>query len=97
MPITTGNTPKGLSGMADNWMAGAVKHPGALRAKAKRAGLVSGDNPLSAHALSVLGKSESGTTRKQVALARTFKAAHHNEGGCAYHAGDGVAFPRHSH
>lgn len=56
-----------------NWIAGAVRHPGALRDKAKAAGLVTGDKPLSAKALGTLAKTGDATTKKQVALAKTLK------------------------
>ena len=55
------------------WIAKAIKRPGALRAKAKRRGLVKGDEPLSGSDLSVLSKSKSTRTKRQVALARTLK------------------------
>lgn len=54
------------------WMASAVKHPGALRATAKRAGLVKGDQKLSAAALNKLAKSSNPTTRRRANLAKTF-------------------------
>lgn len=54
-----------------------VKHPGALRSKAKSAGLIKGDQNLTPHALSVLSHSKSGATRRQVSLAKTFKHAFH--------------------
>jgi hypothetical protein len=84
MPITTGNTPKALTGdrMA-SWMqphgsgSTVVKHPGSLRATAKRMGLVHGDAKLSSHALSVMKKKGGAVTRKRVALAKVFKGAHH--------------------
>ena len=62
--------------MAKNWIAGAIRHPGALRAKAKKRGLVKGNNPLSAAALDTMAKSGDSTTRRQVALARTLKKMH---------------------
>ena len=92
--ITTGNAPKALSGgtrMAKSWMqphgsgSTIVKHPGSLRATAKRMGLVKGDAKLSPHALSVMARRGSGKTRKRVALARVFRGAHHNHGGFAHH------------
>lgn len=58
-----------------NWIKGAIKHPGALRAKAKRAGLVKGDAPLSETALGKL-KKQGGTTAKQANLAETLKKLH---------------------
>jgi hypothetical protein len=93
MPITTGNTPKALSGGTGmgSWMqphgsgSTIVKHPGSLRATAKRMGLVKGDANLSSHALSVMKKRGGPVTRKRVALAKVFKGAHHNHGGHAHH------------
>lgn len=62
--------------MANNkWMQGAVKHPGALRATAKREGLIKGDEKLSSSDLSKLKKSKDPTTRKRAVLAETFKKA----------------------
>ena len=55
-----------------HWMAGAVKHPGALRATAKREGLISGGEALSASDLDKLARSKNPTTRKRAALAKTF-------------------------
>jgi hypothetical protein len=85
MPITTGNTPKALQGqrMAKSWMqpggrgSTIVKHPGSLRATAKRMGLVKGDAKLSGHALAVMKKKGGPKTRKRVALAKVFAHAHH--------------------
>jgi hypothetical protein len=53
--------------MADegkNWIAGAIKHPGALTAKAKKAGK-------SVSAFAAAHKSDKGTTGKQSRLAQT--------------------------
>ena len=52
-----------------NWMKGAVKHPGAFRASAKRAGLST-----AAFASKVLAKGSkaSALTKRRAALARTF-------------------------
>lgn len=51
----------------------AIKRPGALRAKAKRKGLVKEDDSLSQSDLARLAKSGSTRTKRQVALARTLK------------------------
>lgn len=59
------------------WMAGAVKHKGALRATAKRMGLVHGDAALSETVLGKLAHSQSPVTRKRAALAKTFKQSKH--------------------
>lgn len=55
-----------------NWMAGAVKKPGALRATAQKAGLITGGQTLSAGDLAVLSRSKNPTTRKRASLAKTF-------------------------
>lgn len=59
--------------MAKDWIAGAVKKPGALRATAKRDGLIKGDEKLTSGDLATLSKSKNPTTRKRAALAKTFK------------------------
>lgn len=54
--------------MADKWMRGAVKRPGAFRAKAKAAGMSTG-----AYAEKVQNDPNASTrTKRQAALARTF-------------------------
>ncbi len=58
--------------MAKDWIAGAVKKPGALRATAKRDGLIKGKEKLSSGDLATLSKSKNPTTRKRAALAKTF-------------------------
>lgn len=58
--------------MAKKWMSGAVKHPGALRATAKREHLITGGQKLSAADLDKLARSANPTTRKRAALAKTF-------------------------
>jgi hypothetical protein len=55
-----------------HWMAGAVKHPGALRATAKREGLIHGAQTLSHAALEKLKRSKSPQTRRRATLAETF-------------------------
>ena len=55
--------------MAKNWIAGAIKHPGALRAKL---GVSSGKN-IPAKALTKATHSTNPTTRKQATLAKTLK------------------------
>jgi hypothetical protein len=57
-----------------NWIAGAVKHPGALRATAKAKGLISGDQKLSTSDLGILSHSVDALTRKRAALAKTFRS-----------------------
>ena len=58
--------------MAKHWMAGAVKHPGALRATAKREGLIKGNETLSGRVIAKLEKSKSPVTRRRATLAETF-------------------------
>lgn len=57
------------------WIQKAIRpeNRGALREKAKRQGLVKGDQPLSRVALDTLAETGDTTTRRQVALARTLK------------------------
>lgn len=59
------------------WIAGAIKRPGALRATAKRAGLLKGEEKLSGSDLAKLGRraERTGNTRlqRQVNLARTLR------------------------
>jgi hypothetical protein len=54
-------------------MASAVKRPGALRAKAKRMGLVKGDEPLSSSDLDTLARTGDTLTKQQVNFARIAK------------------------
>ena len=54
--------------MAEKWIQGAIKHPGALTKKAKAAGESLSQYMREAH--------KDPTTRRQVALARTLKAMH---------------------
>jgi len=63
--------------MTKKWMQDATAHmkKGALRATAKRDGLVKGDEKLSAADLDKLAKSKNPTTRKRAALAKTFAKA----------------------
>lgn len=64
--------------MAKNWIAGAIKHPGALRRTAKSAGLLEGDETLSDSDLSTLKtkakKSGNTTLLRRVNLAKTLKS-----------------------
>ncbi len=54
--------------MADKWMQGAVKRPGAFRAKAQKAGMST-----AAYAKKVANDPNASTrTKRQAALARTF-------------------------
>mgnify|MGYP003155421754 CR=1 FL=1 len=59
-----------------NWIQGAVKKPGALRATAKKEGLIEGDEKLSASDLKKLAaqasKKDNKLLAKRVALAKTF-------------------------
>ena len=59
--------------MANKWIQGAIKHPGALTAKAKAAGESLSQFLREAH--------KDPTTKRQVNLAKTLKAmAHHRKG-----------------
>jgi hypothetical protein len=62
--------------MARHWMKGAVKHPGALRATAKRIGLIKGDEKLTLADVGKLKRSSDATTRRRATLAETFMHAH---------------------
>ena len=61
--------------MAKHWIKGAIKHPGALRAKAKRMGM-KGSGPIPATVLGRLEHSSNPTTRRQANLAKTLKGMH---------------------
>ncbi len=56
--------------MAKKWIQGAIKHPGALSAKAKAAGMTV--SAFMAHP----PKGVSDTTRRQINLAKTLKSFH---------------------
>ena len=58
--------------MARKWMAKANRHPGALRAKAKRRGRIKGDEKLSKADLEKVEKSRDTRTKRQVNLARIY-------------------------
>jgi hypothetical protein len=77
MPISTGNVPKALSGdtgMAKkHWMAGAVKHPGALH---RELGVAEGKK-IPAKKMAKAAHSKSPKVRKMVGLAKAFAHAHH--------------------
>lgn len=63
--------------MAEKWISGAVKHPGALRETAKRDHLIKGDEPLSYNDLKELSRpTNSATTRRRAELAKTLKGMH---------------------
>jgi len=59
-----------------NWIADAIKHPGALRAKAKKAGGIKGGK-ISGSFLAKASKSSNPTTRKQANLAKTLGKMRH--------------------
>jgi len=59
--------------MAKKFIAGAIRHPGSLRATAKRKGLIRDGEKLSEADLKKLAASGDATTRKRVALARTLR------------------------
>ena len=56
--------------MAEKWIAGAIKHPGALTKKAHAAG----ESPMG---FAREHKGSSGTTGKQARLALTLRGLHH--------------------
>lgn len=58
--------------MAKNFIQKSIKNPGALRATAKREGLIKGDEKLSKTDLNKLSKSKNKTTQKRANLAKTF-------------------------
>ncbi len=95
MPITTGNTPKALTGDRMGWMqpegkgSTVVKHPGALH----RALGVPEGKKIPAGKMAAAAKSGSPKVRKMVGLAKAFAGADHNDGGCAYHDGGRMAHP----
>lgn len=59
--------------MAKNFIAGAIKHKGALRETAKRDGLIKGGEKLSKTDVSKLEKSRNPTTKKRAELAATLE------------------------
>lgn len=59
--------------MSKRFIQHAIKRPGALRAKAKRMGLIKGDEPLSKEDLQKLAAKGDTRTKRQVNLARTLK------------------------
>ena len=61
--------------MAKKWIQGAIKHPGALRAKAKKAGAVTKKGTIDTGWLDQAAKS-GGTTGRQARLAKTLKKMH---------------------
>ena len=64
----------------NKWIAGAIEHPGFLRAAAKRRGLLKGDETLTASDLATLEADarKTGNTHllRAVILARRMKAMH---------------------
>jgi len=62
--------------MAKNWIAGAIKHPGALTEKAKKVKGGVKNGKITEKGYAALGKSKNPTTKKQVNLAKTLKAMH---------------------
>lgn len=59
-----------------NWISGAIKKPGSLRATAKRDHLIKGDQKLSKSDISQLEHSGSEKTRKRAELAHTLLGFH---------------------
>lgn len=62
--------------MAKNFIAKAIKHPGALRATARREGLIHGDQKITRTILGKLAKGASTTTKRRIALAKTLMSMH---------------------
>ena len=56
-----------------DWIAGAIKHPGALTMKAERIKGGVADGHITGKGMAKLAKSPNPTTKKQVALAKTLK------------------------
>ena len=61
--------------MAKKWIQGAIKHPGALKAKAKAAGALTSKGTIEPSWLSKKAHS-GGKTGKQALLAQTLKKMH---------------------
>ena len=61
---------------AKNWIAGAIKHTGALTETAKRMGLVKSGQSMSMEDINTLLSSKNPTTRKRASLARTLMNMH---------------------
>lgn len=59
-----------------NWISGAIKKPGALRATAKRDHLIKGDQPLSKSDIKALERSKNKTTDRRAELAETLMKMH---------------------
>jgi hypothetical protein len=63
--------------MARKWIQSAIKNPGALRATAKRMGLIKGDEPLSQSDLQTLAaharETHNTTLLRRVRLAQTLR------------------------
>lgn len=70
--------------MAKKFIKSAIKHPGSLRATAKREGLIQGDETLSGADLDALAaharKTGDTKTLRRVALARTLMHMKHSRG-----------------
>ena len=71
--------------VSDNWIQGAVKKPGALRATAEKEGLIEGDEKLSGTDLKKLAAQAADTNNKKLAqrvnLAKTFAKMKKANGG----------------
>ena len=63
--------------MAKKWIKSAIKKPGALRAQAKRAGLIKGDEKMSEADMNKMASHGSSTTKRRVALAKTLRRMKH--------------------
>ncbi len=59
------------------FIAKAIKHPGALRATAKRLGYTKGNKPIPMTALHKMEHSANPTTARRARLAETMRSFHH--------------------
>lgn len=62
--------------MAKRWIQSAIKHPGALKSKAKKMGGLTKSGTIKVKTLNKLTKSKNSTTRKQANLAKTLRKLH---------------------
>ncbi len=64
--------------MAKKWIKGAIKHPGALRAAAKKHGAIKKSGKINLTKMQkIADKSDSTKLKRRVALAKTLKKMHH--------------------
>ena len=65
--------------MAKDWIEGAIKKPGALRATAKREGMIKHNGALSVADIGKLEKSKDSKTKKRAQLAQTLMSMNHKK------------------